>query len=115
MRPIGFITDDGRCYAVICQGGDTSRRASRSLIVVRNRYGFRSVLQRLPRLAQMIALEPLAKLLRRVLWGRHTAVTDHGFGKPYGGRGVDVLAVDGVAMARHSPEASCATPGSTAG
>jgi hypothetical protein len=26
-----------------------------------------------------------------------------------------VLAVDGVAMARHSPEASCATPGSTAG
>jgi hypothetical protein len=72
-------------------------------------------LQRFPRLAQMIALEPLAKLSRRVLWGRHTAVTDHGFGKPYGGGGVDVLAVDGVAMGEAPAGGVLHAPGSAAG
>jgi hypothetical protein len=63
----------------------------------------------------MIALEPLAKLSRRVLWGRHTAVTDHGFGKPYGGGGVDVLAVDGVAMGEAPAGGVLHAPGSAAG
>src|SRR5258707_10979628 len=76
---------------------NSGTRTSRSLIVVRNvvrnRYGFRGVLQRFPRLAQTVALEPLAKLAGSIFRRWHTAVADHALGKPNRGLGVYILCV----------------------
>jgi hypothetical protein len=50
--------------------------------------------------------EPLAQLHFRLFWCRHAAIEDHALGERDRSLGIDILAVDGIAVGEASPDAS---------
>ena len=68
-----------------------------------------------PRLAEAVAVQPLAQLLSCIFRRRHATIADHGLGEPHGGGGIDVLAMDGVAVSEAAAAGVLHTPGAAAG